>query len=329
VGRASLPYTIGLTGDLGQTNDSHTNVVHFAQDADIALGHVLHVGDLSYADDLMARWDTWGRMVEPAAARMAWMVAAGNHEVEVDSRKPSDLPKGDLASFNTFQHRFRMPSKESKGTDGNSWYSYDAAGVHVVVLNAYTDTSATSPQFAWLEADLAGVDRSVTPWVIVGSHCPWYNSNRAHHLESQAVSMQKAMEPLFEKHGVDLALAGHVHAYERTHRTLYNKTVPVGPNAGTVYINIGDGGNREGQYDHWYNGVGNETAPEWSADRQPFFGHGKLLVQNATHAKWTWHRTDNGEKIVSDEAWVVRYDAPEHRRQATRGAELGAFAAEL
>ena len=70
-------------------------------------------------------------------------------------------------------------------------------------------------QFAWLDKDLEGVDRSVTPWVIVGSHCPWYNSNRAHHLESQAVSMQKAMEPLFEKHGVDLALAGHVHAYER------------------------------------------------------------------------------------------------------------------
>ena len=27
-----------------------------------------------------------------------------------------------------------------------------------------------------------------------------------------------------------------------------------------------------------------------------------------THAHWTWHRVANGEKIVSDEAWVVRYD---------------------
>ena len=54
----SLPYTIGLTGDLGQTNDSHTNIVHFTEDADI--DSVLHVGDLSYADSLMVRWDTWG-----------------------------------------------------------------------------------------------------------------------------------------------------------------------------------------------------------------------------------------------------------------------------
>ena len=105
--------------------------------------------------------------------------------------------------------------------------------------------------------------------------------------------------------------------------------MPVSPNAGTVYINIGDGGNREGQCDHWHDGVGNESAPEWSADRQPFFGHGKLLVQNATHAKWTWHRTSNEEKIVSDEAWIVRCDAVEHESQASTGTELGAFAAEV
>ena len=30
------------------------------------------------------------------------------------------------------------------------------------------------PQLRWLKADLAGVDRSLTPWVILMGHKPWY-----------------------------------------------------------------------------------------------------------------------------------------------------------
>ena len=73
----TLPPTdvIGLTGDLGQTNDSATNMRHFSEDPE--LDSVLHVGDLSYADSLMARWDSWGRLVESVAARVPWMVSAG------------------------------------------------------------------------------------------------------------------------------------------------------------------------------------------------------------------------------------------------------------
>jgi hypothetical protein len=58
-----------------------------------------------------------------------------------------------------------------------------------------------------------------------------------------------------ECHEIRPPLPGHVHAYERMHRVYANKTMPAatkGP--GTVYINIGDGGNREGQYDFWFPG---------------------------------------------------------------------------
>ena len=64
------------------------------------------------------------------------------------------------------------------------------------------------------------------------------NSNKAHHNEAQALAMKASMEPLFASHGVDIAFAGHVHAYERCFKTLNNKTVEVGPSPGTVYINI-------------------------------------------------------------------------------------------
>eukprot|EP01052_Picozoa_sp_SAG31_P034500 SAG31_NODE_4042_length_3642_cov_2.065481_1_plen_279_part_00 len=220
-----------------QTNDSDVNVRHFSEDDNIQ--SILHVGDLSYADSQMMRWESWGRMVEPVAARTPWMVAAGNHEIESDKRET--LPMGDHSEFNTYQHRYRMPAPESSHglpMQGNFWYSYDIAGAHVVVLNSYANTSVGSPQYRWLEADLKLIDRSTTPWVIAGSHCPWYNSNTAHHNEPQTLSMKAAMEPLFASHGVDIAFAGHVHAYERCFRTLNNKTAAVDA-PGTVYINIG------------------------------------------------------------------------------------------
>jgi len=37
----------------------------------------------------------------------------------------------------------------------------------------------------WLKADLAAVDRSVTPWVFVGFHQPYVNSNTAHPIQTE------------------------------------------------------------------------------------------------------------------------------------------------
>jgi hypothetical protein len=58
------------------------------------------------------------------------------------------------------------------------------------------------------------VDRKKTPWLVVLFHVPWYNSNRAHQAEGD--DMMATMEPLLYAAHVDLVLAGHVHAYERS-----------------------------------------------------------------------------------------------------------------
>lgn len=65
-----------------------------------------------------------------------------------------------------------------------------------------------------LQADLAKVDREKTPWLLVLLHAPWYNSNWAH--QGEGYGMMAAMEPLLYAAGVDILLAGHVHAYERS-----------------------------------------------------------------------------------------------------------------
>jgi acid phosphatase len=67
-------------------------------------------------------------------------------------------------------------------------------------------------QLNFLEADLAGVDRSVTPWVIAAGHRPWYSTGG---YDNRFFACQNAFESTFYQYGVDLALFGHVHNSQR------------------------------------------------------------------------------------------------------------------
>jgi len=149
-----------------------------------------------------------------------------------------------LKTFEAYDARFTMPyvyfntSKQSR----EKHYSFESGGVHWLMLSTYTDFGASSAQMAWLIEDIASVDRAVTPWLVALVHAPFYNSNTAHQGDGEA--MRQAVERTLFEADVDLVLAGHVHAYERCHRS-FNMAVNA---SGPYYITIGDGGNREGLY---------------------------------------------------------------------------------
>lgn len=63
-------------------------------------------------------------------------------------------------------------------------------------------------QRAWLIADLAAVDRALTPWTIIIVHQPWHNTNWAHRAENALI--QRALEDLVQS--ADLVLSGHIHS---------------------------------------------------------------------------------------------------------------------
>ncbi len=224
-------------------------------------------------------------------------------------------------------------------TAANQFFSVDLGMVHLVVLQAYCpdmkNTSAQpclaagSPQAVWLAKDLAGVNRSRTPWVVAAWHQPWVNSNTAHAIAKEGVPIQNALEPLLvAAGGLDLALSGHVHgarfaaarkrlrggalasitttptpphhthaAYERS---CSNVNFVCGAENGTTYITIGDGGNREGLAATW---VGPQ--PAWSAYRNASFGHGELWAPNATHLRWEWVPND-ALRGVGDALWIIK-----------------------
>lgn len=80
--------------------------------------------------------------------------------------------------------------------------------------------------------------------------------------------------------------------------------------------NIGDGGNREGPDTHWL------PRPDWSAWREPSFGHGTLDLLNSTHAQWRWVRNKDSVTAVdaADAVTLVRSECHMDRGAVDRAA---------
>lgn len=174
-----------------------------------------------------SRWDTLGRILEPLVSRVPTLASQGNHEMELQL---------DGSMFKSWLTRYgsNLPYAKSRGTP--FYYSANVGPMHLVVLSPYVDFVTGTPQYDWLVRDLSSVDRAVTPWVVAMWHAPWYHTLVSHFKELECHRL--AVEPLLYKYGVNIALHGHVHAYERSAK-VYNY-LPDG--CGTTYITAGNSG---------------------------------------------------------------------------------------
>ncbi|WCJ33191.1 purple acid phosphatase 15 [Euphorbia peplus] len=335
------PRRIAVVGDLGLTYNTSGTLGHLLSNhPDL----VILVGGFSYADTYLTngtecgcyscsssqtaisetyqpRWDYWGRFMQPLLANVPTMVVGGKHEIE---RQAED------EIFVAYSSRFAFPSEESRSFS-TLYYSFNAGGVHFVVLGAYISFDKSSDQYSWLEGDLYDVDRSITPWLVVTWYPSWYSTFRDNYREAEC--MRTEMEELLYEYGVDIVFNAHVHAYERSNRVYNYSLDPCGP----VYITVGDGGTKENMSIIHADDPGNcpepystadeeiggfcafnftsgpaagmfcwEKQPEYSAYRESSYGHGILEVKNETHALWSWHRNQEYYEIARDIIYIVR-----------------------
>lgn len=96
---------------------------------------------------------------------------------------------------------------DNAGPRGRGYYSFDLGGWHVIVLDSNAPIDEGAPQIEWLRADLAA---NPTPCALAYWHHPRFSSG--HH--GNHPHMTTAWRVLDEA-GVDVALAGHDHDYER------------------------------------------------------------------------------------------------------------------
>ena len=64
------------------------------------------------------------------------MVIEGNHEMEPQGHG------GAVTTFASYSARFAVPSEES-GSNTKFYYSFDAGGIHFIMLGAYVDYNRT------------------------------------------------------------------------------------------------------------------------------------------------------------------------------------------
>ena len=90
--------------------------------------------------------------------------------------------------------------------DGQRYYTFVRKDVRFFVL----DTNVMdAPQLRWFESALQQADE---PWKIAVFHHPLYGNAGRH---GSNVDLRVLIEPLFVRHGVQVAFSGHDHVYER------------------------------------------------------------------------------------------------------------------
>ncbi|TVY82531.1 Acid phosphatase [Lachnellula suecica] len=222
------------------------------------------------------------QQLAPIAGRKAYMASPGNHEADCEEIDYTTFlcPEGQK-NFTDFMNRFgrTMPTAFASTSSNNIakvsannakmlanppfWYSFEYGMVHVIMFDTETDFAnapdgpggsagldggpfgAPNQQLQFIEADLASVDRTVTPWVIAGGHRPWYSTGGS---SNECSPCQAAFEPLLYKYGVDLAIFGHVHNSQRFQPANNSVADPNGLNdpKAPMYIVAGGAGNIEG-----------------------------------------------------------------------------------
>ncbi|KAJ8603620.1 hypothetical protein CTAYLR_004861 [Chrysophaeum taylorii] len=282
----SYPLTVAVLGDHGQTPYSEETIEALGMHQPRPQVTFL-VGDLSYADGQGERWDSWESIVEPTFSEMPLLALPGNHEIENAVGEAFEgyrrrYPAPEVASEIVGPGTFAEDTYDNNLTYdyGSSFYSFSVGRAKFLALNTYAEAGEGSRQRAWLERELSCVDRSVTPWVIVGMHAPWYSTNEKHRPELATSRHRNSLEPVLSAAGVSLVLSGHVHAYERSHAVCLDRV-----GEGPTYVTIGDGGNREALYDAWpYH-----NDEPWSAFRNGTkYGFGTIEFYNDSVAAWRW-----------------------------------------
>jgi len=118
-----------------------------------------------------------GRMITPFASAVPYLVGVGNHEVlwPGTASNPAFGNARDSGGECNVVTPALLPLP-GNATPAAPWYATAAGPLALVVMSSEHDFTAGSPQYAFLEAALAAVDRVATPWLIVTTHrpmCEW------------------------------------------------------------------------------------------------------------------------------------------------------------
>lgn len=220
---AGPPLTLLYFGDTQNKNASLTTRVireaaRSVSDARLAL----YAGDLVSGGDGEDdnEWGEWFDANDAVLGTLAIAPAPGNHEYFEEFE---DTPQERRVLGAHWPLTFALPGNGAKGAEGTSYW-FDYQGVRVAVLDGTSalDLGTAQAQAAWLDGVLdgggarngAGVTergKGRPGWSIVLIHQPFHSPREDRDNEL----LREHVQPVLERHRVDLVLQGHDHVYAR------------------------------------------------------------------------------------------------------------------
>ncbi len=207
------PMRFWALGDAGTADVNQFNVrdAFYRMNASKPVDAILMLGDNAYNAGTDSEFQRAVFDCYPALLRNTplWSTI-GNHETDQSTAPSSSIPYYQIFSLPTDGEVGGLAS----GTE--DYYSFDYGNVHFVCLDSMTSgRTPTGTMATWLTNDLANTTQD---WLIAFWHHPPYTKGSHNSdTESQLIQMRQNILPILEAYGVDLALFGHSHAYERSH----------------------------------------------------------------------------------------------------------------
>lgn len=219
---ADMPWSFGVIGDTQRNPDVTRKCAEgiFGLRPNI----VVHCGDV--VDDGHAKNQWLKDLFEPMSkllGHVPMFPVIGNHEND----------------SHFYYDYFSLPNPEY-------WYTFNYGNAQFFMIDTNRPTGPDSEQYKWLEEQLRN---SKATWKITMHHHPCFSSDNDDYWDSLRGSPDRPLRTgdpkaqhligLYEKYGVDLALAGHIHSYERTWPIMEMK---VNLQRGVQYVVSGGGG---------------------------------------------------------------------------------------
>ena len=163
---------------------------------------ILSLGDNQY---YCGGYQAFVQSYDPSWGRVKSIThpVAGNHEYFTSGGTGCDASNTGAAGY--FQY-----FGSAAGTVGQGYYSFDIGAWHLIALNSGCSSaggcSSTSPQYKWLQADLAAHPNQCT---LAYWHIPLFSSG------GRANANSKPFWQLLYAAHADVVLNGHDHIYER------------------------------------------------------------------------------------------------------------------
>lgn len=214
----------------------------------INTGDIVYLGgeDRGISFSGTSRWDKIWRLkhMRYFFMHIPMMTALGNHDFQTECGHGNCPSNDDCNNYGCGDARIYyryFPWPHDAGNNiYDAYYMLSYGPAHFWSIDTWPCDSycghcphinSDSAQVKWLEKTLKNVENDHRQWKIVFMHSPLYSPG-----DCNLADGRKYLEPLFDKYGVDIVLAGHEHYYSRTptDETLTGNTIP--------YLVLGGGG---------------------------------------------------------------------------------------